>query len=291
MKTTRSRRNGFTTIELLVVIAVIAILVALTTGAVSRVRLAAKRAETVSEAGQLATAVQNFMREKKVDYIPSRIRLRKGMNYMPPADTLDRDSYTYLKQVWPQIQLNTNIIWTTFPGAANDTVLEGDQCLVFFLGGIPLWDSTTSRYAASGFSKNPADPSGGGNPAQLGGAYFQFKASRLKDYRGNSGFPSYFDPYFTGDPGDRPFAYFSAYGRKNGYVLGDCATIAGAAFVPYQDTANSYYQPTGFQIISAGPDQNFGVGGLAPSANTALGRPDADNITHFANGQISNIGN
>jgi general secretion pathway protein G len=208
--------------------------------------------------------------------------------------------------------------------------LEGDQCLVFFLGGIPI-DKGNGTYAMDGFGKNPQNPAA----APRGGPTFDFKSSRLRargasqfqqygNAAGDRGFPSFFDPYYgEAYPASKPYAYFSAFGRKNistamvnggfGYLprssafhdcgtlacnidpvtlrLGDVQAVTGTFFVPYRDSNATYYQSNGFQIISAGPDQNFGVGGLAPSANTALGRPDADNVTQFSNGQISNIGN
>ncbi|MFO0805541.1 MAG: type II secretion system protein [Gemmataceae bacterium] len=303
MKTTRSRRNGFTTIELLVVIAIIAVLLALTTGAVSRVRVAAKRTETASDVGQLATAAQAFMRDKKVDYIPSRIVLRERMDYNS-SDPLEVASATYLKQVWPQIPLSLSAGGGNPPYASIDwngngsldtapVTLEGDQCLVFFLGGIPV-SQGNGTFAATGFTKNPQDPAG--VLANRGSASFEFKMSRLRARSGTAagarGFPSYYDPHFSGDTTiDQPYAYFSSYGRKNGYNPWGTSDCASLGISPYRDTATTYYQPTGFQIVSAGADQNFGAGGLAPSAATALGRPDADNITQFANGQISNIGN
>jgi prepilin-type N-terminal cleavage/methylation domain-containing protein len=312
MRTNRNVRGGreaFTLIELLVVIAIIGVLVGMTVGGVQRVRLAAKRAETASEVGQLASAVQTFLRDKKVNFIPSRIVLRERMDY-DSNNQLEVASATYLKQLWPQIPLSLSPGATASPFAANAGIdwnnnaridggpvtLEGDQCLVFFLGGIPV-AQPNGTYAADGFGKNPQNPV----TAPRSGSTFEFKTSRLTTRRFNTnsgsqaGFPSYYDPYFLGigepDP-FHPYAYYSSYGRKNGYNNGDCATLMSpVAHDPYRDTATTYYQPTGFQVISPGADRRFGVGGLAPSAATAIGQPDADNVTQFSNGQMSNVNN
>jgi type II secretory pathway pseudopilin PulG len=296
MTTTRSARRGaFTTIELLVVIAIIAVLVALTTAGVQRVRIAAQRAKAVSEIAQLSTAIQVFQRDKKVDYIPSRITLRERMNY-DSANPVDVESANYLKRVWPQIPVSLSPGGATSPFGAglgldwngnlaldvNPVTLEGDQCLVFFLGGIPR-PQGNGTFGAGGFSNNPANPA---DLTSLKSPAFEFQATRLKDFRG-TGFPSYVDAF-----GAQPYAYFSSYGTKtlsqtyNRFGGTDCPT---AGLSPYIQTATplGFWQPTGHQIVSAGVDKLFGVGG--PTSNLSTGAPDGDNITNFSNGQVSSL--
>jgi hypothetical protein len=102
--------------------------------------------------------------------------------------------------------------------------LEGEQCLVFFLGGIPQPNPDGITFTATGFSTNPS------NPAQPGGErnppFFEFRSDRLihwtppgqpDGFVGTApGFPSYLDGY-----GKTPYAYFSSYrtseSQSNGY--------------------------------------------------------------------------
>jgi general secretion pathway protein G len=116
-------------------------------------------------------------------------------------------------------------------------VLEGDQCLVFFLGGMAL--NNAGKFTCDGFSQNPFNPA---LPRQSSSeqrtSFYAFDGARLflpayADYISpgninnqistttglvgapntfNNVFPSYFDQF-----GAKPFAYFSSYKGTNGY--------------------------------------------------------------------------
>lgn len=305
----KPKRSGFTLIELLVVIGIIATLIALLLPAVQGGREAAKRARATTEMGQLGGAVGTFKGDRRVTFLPSTIVLRENMDYT----AAEAGSLNYLKQLWPQVPVGplpagTGIDWNG-DGAIAPTgtawTLEGDQCLVFFLGGIP------QNGVPTGFSTNPRNPAAHvGNPSATTKSYFEFPSDRMAasaNAAGQVGFPSFIDPWK-----EKPYVYFSSYGNKTtpppptgpfpsgtppfrGYTWiwtsattrqSDCATATGSDFVPYVDAGGLYFQPTGFQIVSAGRDKDFGTGGQLSRGGLTQSMPDADNLAHFVEGQL-----
>ena len=117
--------------------------------------------------GELASAINSFKNRFKVDYLPSRILLREDLNYAvvnPPmnaAQLLENDSAQFLQRMWPR--LRGPVDWSGDGVPNGPWLLEGDQCLVFFLGGIPV--SSGGVLGTEGFSTNPAVPAApGGEP-------------------------------------------------------------------------------------------------------------------------------
>lgn len=207
--------------------------------------------------------------------------------------------------------------------------LNGAECLVFFLGGIMEIDG--SNYIPRGFSTNPLNPFY--RPAMPTdswgtriGPFTEFRPSRLVDdpFGGTDGMPVYRDAFPNSIT---PYQYFSSYGgrgyrlsgfdgvssttaeqlddevlwidattptlrsvylqKDNNYSMGGTAAITGAA-----------WNPKGFQIISAGADGQWGVGGLykeagIPTDGTGAYRqysarsPELDNITNFKGGRLN----
>jgi hypothetical protein len=173
-------------------------------------------------------------------------------------------------------------------------VLEGDQCLVFFLGGIPIAYTPTSRGALSnlppqvqGFSTNPKNPADLLSTADRIGPFFEFQTDRLVSLQVSAGLLrspfnySYLDRYGTSDGlgnlvSGVPLAYFSSYKQANGYNrylllsgVSDCPSLISASGVgvyPYAETilpsGPKYLKPNDFQIISAGADLTFGSGSV-----------------------------
>jgi hypothetical protein len=208
-----------------------------------------------NDIARLHEAVVNFQTKYGVDYIPSRIRLLDSGKYDlsmnndgQPTNQLDRDSYLYLQRLWPRLQFPVD--WNNNEKKDDDVTLEGDQCLVFFLGGIQ--SSNEGKLECLGFSTH------GLNPAQEGrdrvAPIYDFKPSRLSAQ--SNGYFVYLDAY-----GKAPYAYFSSYKTRNGYNRygqSDCSSIPDG---PYHDGNGNYYNPETFQIISAGADGKFGRGG------------------------------
>jgi general secretion pathway protein G len=281
----RTGRAGFTLIELVVVALIIAILAALTATAVVQVMSKGPAAKNRSEISQLEMAIGEFHRSYGLgkEYFPSRLILCENYtDYFAGgnpangfASTLHQDSYNFLKRVWPKLWANNQnpVNWN-----GNNTVgdaavtLEGDQCLVFFLGGIP------TNGVPSGFSTVSSDPTTAGGNRK--GPFFEFNESRLTNLFHANGYLSYLDAYQK-----KPYAYFSSYKTRNGYnryydptnPASDCATLQVwpyAEFIhPSDVTQCRYLNPATFQIISAGADTNFGSG-------TALsGDPTAATLT------------
>lgn len=165
-----------------------------------------------------------------------------------------------MRRFWPKVQFSTN--GSPPPNIANGNgnyfydfngngvldpypyVLEGHECLVFFLGGIPLPNpiptatggySTETTFAMTGFGQDPTNPftnSINGSPmynANRRTPLFAFNPGRLfldpsniSNNRGYTGMPGYVDSINNGAPsigtGQGPvgfYAYFSAYGNGN----------------------------------------------------------------------------
>jgi hypothetical protein len=174
--------------------------------------------------------------------------------------------------------------------------LEGEQCLVFFLGGIYY------NGAPNGFSTNASNPVVGSDRVP---PFFDFKSDRLFFVSGTAGYPSYQDPYHK-----IPYAYFSSYKNSNGYnryvnisnpyiqpvpgspITSDCQalsqyTATGSAVFPYCQSGMAYQtSPPGplvgppvylnsqtYQVISAGKNLFFGNGTVVQAYPPQLGAP------------------
>jgi hypothetical protein len=270
------------------------VLISLLAAAVNRSIIAAEQAANRTEIGKLEVATQSFLEHFKVKYLPSRIRLRETGNY-GTGDQLDIDSPAFLRQMWPNLTFpvdwNGDGAVTGNPdglGVDQGWVLEGDQCLVFFLGGIPA----PTVINVQGFSANKR------NPAAFAGAsviapFYEFKPDRLVRIHGaGNRFFSYLDYHGRSDgagnpepagPPYRALAYFSSHKAGNDYNTrypgNDCALLG---VLPYYQTGSApptYFNRNGFQIISAGSDGLFGAGGAwTPGSSTGNGADDQANF-------------
>jgi hypothetical protein len=97
-------------------------------------------------------------------------------------------------------------------------VLNGSECLAFFLGGIPLSDGS-GGFGMTGFSKLPLNPFLSPNSTSAGAnnrtvPNYEFNAGRLVDLD-NDGIPSYLDPLDVTPGNRRAYAYFCAYGSNS----------------------------------------------------------------------------
>src|SRR5262249_22687578 len=97
---TSSRRAGFTLVEVLVVVAIIAVLVSLTAAAVFKIYGEGDKLVARNDISNLAAAIEAFKSDRKVEWLPSRFRLREDLNgYLVGIgnnDQLDIESWAYL---------------------------------------------------------------------------------------------------------------------------------------------------------------------------------------------------
>jgi type II secretory pathway pseudopilin PulG len=284
-----------TTIEILVVIAIIAILASLIGGGVILALRKGPEAQTRYDLQQLQVAVEKFKTDFGI-YPPSSIRLYPSAS-LYSSSAVDQASLLYINKLWPNIGNFTNIAWAGpgHPISASGVTLEGDQCLVFFLGGVPR--DASGALSSQGFSLNPT------NPASLNAAsaadmqnrkkYFEFDAGRLfiRPNALNNLFPSYNDFFGIANSRKQPYLFFSSYGRPNGYntmatggVIPDASSLSVVPYVQTKAPATVYYNASTFQLISAGADGQFGPGGVWTPANASTygsTTKGGDDMTNF----------
>ena len=301
-KPAKGRRPGFTLVELLVVITIIIVLIAILVPAVLSALAKGRDTLARSEIGQMENGIAACRREcGDLKYpLPSRLKLSEANNY-PNAGTAGTDDYN-------SVQLLTAMFgnrWLTSPfidwngnGTKDaDVVLQGDQVLVFLLGGIP----SASSSDVLGFSTSPTNPADLTSTTRKG-PYFPFSPDRLM--RQSNGFFQYLDPYKTGTP----YIYLSAGKTRNGYnvtttatgTVTDCPQLplprnppAGATaqpiVIPYKNGASGLFlNPDSYQIISAGSDGVFGPGG-SWDPTQGYGSPSAGTPAYFGKDDLSNF--
>jgi len=273
-------RPAFTLIELLVVIAIIGILVSLLAVGIFAIMGKPAQMTTRNDILQLSQGVQKFKQLYGM-FPPSKIRLYENLAlYNQPDPTgLNAASIAYIAAIWPNIQY-------TLPGNATQpylhkwagpgvtipntgVILEGDQCLVFFLGGIP------NAGIPQGFSVIAQ------TPAVMGGdrkKCMDFPNNRLVA-RGGSPFASYIDGW-----GTMPYVYFNSGKRPDGYDTTpiNFGTSSVGPYISQAAPTIKFYNSDTFQIISAGADMKFGPGGLwTPQAATGIAATGKDDMTNF----------
>jgi type II secretory pathway pseudopilin PulG len=319
-----THRVAFTLIEILIVITILAILIGLLIPAVQSVQRRVRQTAVQAEVGRIATAVTAFKSSYGVEP-PSFLLLAEtgganGVNW-------DARSRALIRQMWPQFNFATNRDINgdgTINAAGTQIRLDASESLVFFLGGMPVPTTSGGKttFSLVGFTTNPQDPFvGGTTTANRAKSAYDFEANRLVDNNGN-GMPEFVDSF----PGQTmPLLYFSSYDGTS-YRLADFPgnwpiiplTPPGSGSIDKTLPLHWYmagsaensapFNAKSFQIISPGPDKQYGPGGpylageatplpgwtrtgpTTPAYNTTISVSDRqverDNITNFGNGPL-----
>ena len=246
------------------------------------------------EIRSLERAVLDFKKRFKVAP-PSLIYLCEN------PDDWEAEPYSrrIVKRIWPQFNYALERDLNRDGDSSDRVVLDGAECLVFFLGGVVDPDSGQLR----GFSKNPANPFAIDN-ATRDGPFFEFQggqidrvfAGRLIDADGDE-FPEYADQFHGASwpAGQVPYVYLSSDDGV-GYSEADVDAVAHLSASPlkswYVKGPDAPFKPDSYQIISAGPDGLFGDGGLVENVQPAWYEvkpdrgPEYDNVTNFHYGWL-----
>jgi hypothetical protein len=158
--------------------------------------------------------------------------------------------------------------------------LDPAETVVFWLGG---------QSPNGGLRANDVLPLQAANGSGEPKSYYTFDQARFTDNDGDG-----WNEYPVGYAKDTPFVYFDARSYV-AYSSGFTITVGGEArgtAKPYTNPASGqnntvqagYMNPEGYQIVTAGQDGYFGVGGQGyPDGPYPL--QDRDNITNFSDGR------
>lgn len=300
------RRGGFTIIELLMVVVIIGILAALLIPAIQRATRVAREAEVLTEIKGLEKGIVDFKNRYGVDP-PSFIVLCESAaewaadwGSSPPAqlaadpsltDAHRRTSRAIIRQIWPEFDFTANHDINGDGATDAAWALNGAECLVVFLGGVPdridtNGDGTPDAAAMRGFSANPQRPfDRGGNRI---GPFVDFDSDRLIDIdtlRSTGRVGGNMLEYLDRIPGQQlPLQYLSSYESRGYQPYGpdgmagtiddelmyspNTTSFVGLAFhylsAPPSPSlpAGEPYNRSTCQIMSPGQDYEYGLGGI-----------------------------
>jgi prepilin-type N-terminal cleavage/methylation domain-containing protein len=305
-------RGGFTLIELLTVIAILSILIAFLVPAVLNARRSALVVQVTTDITTLDNAIKSFKNEFGVEP-PSTITLCEAAADWNSTAANIVTSRAIISRIWPQFDfsinrnLNDDVNSSGVDNMTSTFTLTGSECLVFFLGGVVIWNDTNGdgernkgdAWIPSGFSRNPADPFSRtgtnrvppfinflSNRLIMNSSFFIEPAPSMRPYTQANIYPisGYSDP-ISGTPAR--YLYVSSNDGQ-GYLTADLGGVMTDAYRNGTSANSPYWNPNGYQIISAGFDRKFGTGGAWQKGESLPSSRDAerDNITNFSNGLL-----
>lgn len=234
----------------------------------------ARDTEVSVEITQFEQALKTF-KAKYGAYPPSMITLSENGQDWLPGDAAN------IRRLWPQFDFEHQRDWNQDGDTDDVHILNGAECLVFFLGGL-----RGKNGKLTGISSHPLLPFAHSGQHR-NGPLFEFDAERLTDVDDDS-FYEYVDGLNRNRIPPAPFVYvvrqsgghFSREGLAV-YADNDSRNLRQ----PYELRAHSLE----YQIISPGDDGEYGVGGEYDAGHTEFigdRQAEADNLTNFASGRL-----
>lgn len=275
VRATGQARSGFTLTELLVVIFIIVTLLGILLPAIQLVKVRGQVAQAQNDIMQMSTAIGTFKTTYNVHFVPSYFQLKQTYNPNDPTG-MDQVYLGYLKSVWPRLQDYDNNAANGFnlsiqPLGQPQINLDGNQCLVFFLGGFVNFNNQAET--GLGFATSSTNPFAS-TTTNRQAAFMTFQKERLTGLVPPTGLPGpNLYPKFL-DPWGNEYLYFTAVnGNDYDVALNKDVTLptptvnnalnftgyvpaAGQPVNPFIEARQplKFYNPHTFQIISAGQD-------------------------------------
>lgn len=312
----RRPRSGFTMVEILIVITIIAILMALLLPAVMRAIGTGDRTQNFSQVNEIGAAIGLAKQKLNLPQIPpGPFRLKSvytgtegELLYLtaawPDVPWTSGGYYLPLPSGVTQITLDTNQTLVFF--LTGGTITNGGNVNAPFVGFStnpanpflpanpgdkrigPFLQSSAKNYAVYG-STLYRSPIFGATADQAQNSKGQAVTETVTAATQSPPQAWLVDPY------GMPYAYFAALnGLANMYYapphstsialntgISQSYTVNGYTVSPYMQSTSTFFNPQGFQVISAGKDTFFGPGGLLVNGKPA-GETGFDDVTNIS---------